>query len=385
MQFHPNWGVGLIAVWVIGVLTARVVMIFRRNRVFAQKSLFQRCAPFMEILLVLLCTAPYLANSFYMERELIEYSVLLLFIEVVSWEVYIYVGLVPVNTRHELVFRKSTVGMQILRPNGVCLTRSQNAVELTRARFEELRCSGRLVTEEGQELCIRRLDSGDYMVWQKDVSELHHLIEEQRDAAAQLQDESLLLAKELAARSEQTAIQEKNRIYNRLTEEVDSQLKLLQGLLKKEEKYGAGETGFRRICLIGTYIKQRCNLRLIEQSEGSIDRSDLDRSFRELLDNLAAVKVRGEILWDCGELGDPRLALAAYDIFWYLLEQADFRVEELRGEFLTPSQFRIELIPRDGEQTFDVTELKTHCFPGAVLEQSWESGRLLVRLWEGER
>ena len=43
------------------------------------------------------------------------------------------------------------------------------------------------------------------------------------------------------------------------------------------------ETLFRKICLIGIYVKRCCNLRLMEQSREATSRQEPELSFDEML------------------------------------------------------------------------------------------------------
>jgi hypothetical protein len=112
------------------------------------------------------------------------------------------------------------------------------------------------------------------------VSQLRSVISQLRKSEAELRQESGLLSQELRLKSEEAAVAEQNRIYNQLTIEVGPQLRMLEQLLKKQETVPDRAALFREICLIGTYVKRRCSLRLIEQSDGAIPSGDLALSFR---------------------------------------------------------------------------------------------------------
>ena len=74
---------------------------------------------------------PYATTAYVVRFELVEYSAGLIFILVLCWQIYILVGLIPVNTQYEEVFRRSTVAMQILLPSGETIAASENAAEIT--------------------------------------------------------------------------------------------------------------------------------------------------------------------------------------------------------------------------------------------------------------
>ena len=365
--FHPNIGLILIGLWAIGMEGARVAMIFRRNKRLARKSFLYRCVPFFEMGMLCLFTLPYLLQSFQVSVELVEYSAGIFFIEVLSWEICIYVGLIPVNTQYELVFHQSTLGMQILDNTGRCMARAKNSLWVSPALFARLKQRGMLVIHGGLELWLHPLPHG-CMVWQKDVSALHHIIDQLDHTGQELQKESALLSHELKARSEKAAVQEKNRIYNQLTEEVKGQLALLHKLLPKNAQCPVDARLLYRICLIGTYIKQRCNLRLIEQSAHVILPEDLDHAFSDLIDALSDMGISGLILWQCSSLACPGLALSAFDLFWYLLEYTDFRLTRIRGVAASPGCFVLNADFPPPDTPFSLDTLRLHCCPGIRLD-----------------
>jgi transposase-like protein len=123
-----------------------------------------------------------------------------------------------------------------------------------------------------------RLRSG-CLIWQQDVSQLRSVIRQLQKTAAELEEEGALLSQELKLRSEEAAVTEQNRIYNQLTAEVGPQLSLLRQLLQKRDAAPDREALFEKICLLGTYVKRRCSLRLIEQSDGTVACEDLGAEF----------------------------------------------------------------------------------------------------------
>ena len=219
--------------------------------------------------------------------------------------------------------------MQIVLKDGRPCVRSCRAPELSRETFGRLREKTVVSARDGKELQLYPLRNG-YLIWQRDVSQLRGVIEQLRRSAGELEQESVLLRQELKLQSEETAVREQNRIYNRLTEEVGGQLSLLRGLLQKADTAADKAVLFRQICLIGTYVKRRCNLRLIEQSEGSISPEDLELSFRDLLSCLAEMGADTDLTRLESAAPPPALALLSLDIFEFLLEYERFAPAAVR-------------------------------------------------------
>ena len=136
LYFHPYIGTYLIYAWCLALIAARTAVLYRRSRPSGKK---RGLSAFFEPLALLAFCAPYTAASFWVKWELIELSAGVFFLEAVSWELFIYLGLIPVNTQYRAVFDRSTAGMQIVSEDGRPIVRSASAPVLTEAQFSALR------------------------------------------------------------------------------------------------------------------------------------------------------------------------------------------------------------------------------------------------------
>ena len=222
--------------------------------------------PFYEPILLFLFSIPYAATAYVVRFELVEYSAGLIFILVLCWELYILTGLIPVNTQYEEVFRRSTVAMQILSPNDERIAVSENAADITPAMLEALKQNQHFSATEDITMNLHQIPGG-YMVWQTDLSQINQALRELQRLNAELEEEQDLLAQEIRIQSDETSIQARNDIYDNLSSEVAGQLVLLTALLSNESH---STDDWNCICLIGTYIKRFCNLRLTYQEQQTI-------------------------------------------------------------------------------------------------------------------
>ena len=134
LYFHPYIGTYIVYIWGLSIISYQVYVIYRRNgttKSDSSDSLYRKLIPFYEPILLLLFSIPYATTAYVVRFELVEYSAGLIFILVLCWQIYILVGLIPVNTQYEEVFRRSTVAMQILLPSGETIAASENAAEIT--------------------------------------------------------------------------------------------------------------------------------------------------------------------------------------------------------------------------------------------------------------
>ena len=341
LYYRPNIGTYVYIAWAACLFVARILHIFHKTREIDGHPAL-RSAPVLIAIVMLLVNIPYLISSYVVDVELIEYTVLLYFLEAIIWESCILVGMVPVNTHYDEVFDRSTIAMQILNHDGGIYVKSSEAPAIPPSLFESLKNQSGIRTPEGLDVRMHSI-SGGYAIWQNDVSQTIAVIDELQQTAEKLEQEGDLLRRELAARSDAQAVKEQNRIYNQLTDEIGEQLLLLRNLLDKREKAKDKALLFKKICLIGAYVKRRCNLRLIEQSDGSISNTDLDLCFAELIGCLEQLGIESAVLWNTEQTLTPDFAIFAFDAFELLLEHEQFELRSITAAFEADMTFMLQL------------------------------------------
>lgn len=210
--------------------------------------------------------------------------------------------------------------------------------------LETLKRQTTVRTPEGQELHLHAIHGG-YAVWQSDVSQTIAFIDALQKSAEKLEHEGELLRQELKIRSDEAAVKEQNRIYNQLTDEIGDQLTLLRNLLEKREWVTDKAVLFKKICLIGTYIKRRCNLRLIEQSDGGISNQELALCYQELAGCLRQMGVAAEACWRGAKTLAPEFAIFTLDVFELLLEHERFEPHSINVTFGSDRDLRSGYVP----------------------------------------
>lgn len=341
LSFHPNVGLFMIIAWACALVVIRIFLIRHRGRKLDGDRRW-RTAPLVFAVAMLVFSFLYLSFSFAVSVELIEYSVLIFFLEIMVWESCIWVGMVPVNTHYEEVFDRSSVAMQIVDENGNFHLKSACAPEISPEVFALLKQQNALRSPQGQALHLHAIKGG-YVIWQSDISQTLALISELESSAEKLEQEAELLRQELKVRSDEASVKEQNRIYNQLTSEIGEQIILLRKLLAKRERITDKAFLFNQICLIATYIKRRCNLRLIEQSDGGIPNGELQLCYNELLGCLRQMGVDTEMQWQTAEALTPEFAIFTVDLFELLLEYEQFALRSIKVTLETNGVFVVRI------------------------------------------
>ena len=321
LYFHPYIGTYIVHIWALSMIAYQVYFIYQRNGTTKSDPLYRKLIPFYEPILLFLFSIPYAATAYVARFELVEYSAGLIFILVLCWQLYILTGLIPVNTQYEEVFRRSTVAMQILSPNDERIAVSENAAEITPAMLEALKQNQHFSATEDITMNLHQIPGG-YMVWQTDLSQINQALRELQRLNAELEEEQDLLAQEIRIQSDETSIQARNDIYDSLSSDVAEQLTLLTELLS--ESFSTDD--WNRICLIGTYIKRFCNLRLTYQEQQTIPMGDLAISLQDIAKCMKNLGIRTSLdFCPISNLG-PELILLITKTLEEILEEADFRL-----------------------------------------------------------
>lgn len=324
LYFHPYIGTYIIYLWGLWMIGHQVYVIYQRNGTTKSDPLYRKLIPFYEPILLFLFSIPYAATAYVVRFELVEYSAGLIFILVLCWELYILTGLIPVNTQYEEVFRRSTVAMQILSSSGEAIAASENAVEITPAILEALKREQQVSSTEDITMHLHPIPGG-YMVWQTELSQINQALRELQRLNAELEEEQDLLAQEIRVQSDEASVQARNDIYDSLSSDVAEQLTLLTELLS--ESFSTDD--WNRICLIGTYIKRFCNLRLTYQEQQTIPMGDLAISLQDIAKCMKNLGIRTSLDFCPTSNLEPELILLIMKALEALLEEVDFRLASM--------------------------------------------------------
>lgn len=255
LSFHPYIGVFVMYFLAAFFMVIRVSVIYKRNKIINQRRFLYRLIPFFEPIILLVATIPYFVVSLQLipslaSMEIIELYAKMYYVEVLTWEFYIYVGLVPVNTDYQEIFEHSAA-MQIIDNDGNQIV-SKNAIRITPDMLNSLKIKGYDMIQSGKELHIHHL-SGAYFIWNKDVVILQNTIEELNRSAETLAQEGILLKEELKTKNNETGLMVQNRIYDELTGEVSAQIRLMKEVIKKRDSNEENTKLLQQLLLLGTY------------------------------------------------------------------------------------------------------------------------------------
>lgn len=376
LYFHPYIGTYIIYLWGLWMIGHQVYVIYQRNGTIKSDSLYRKMIPFYEPILLFLFSIPYAATAYVVRFELVEYSAGLIFILVLCWELYILVGLIPVNTQYEEVFQRSTVAMQILSPSGETIATSENAAEITPVILESLKQNQFFSVTEDTIMHLHQIPGG-YMVWQTDLLQINQALRELQRLNAELEEKRDLLAQEIRIQSDEASIQARNDIYDSLSSEVAGQLALMEEVLSKDS---LSSEDWNRICLIGTYIKRFCNLQLTYQEQQMIPMGDLAISLQDMAKCMENLGIRTSLDFYPPSDLKPEFILLIMKTLEALLKEVDFSLTSIEIRISDTACFEItgtdhELAPRSSEDGYKLQTQKIPAGYRLLLSQEGEAAQ----------
>lgn len=312
LDYSYDWVYLLNMGWFIGMGFYFVVMMLLKNRVPGSRKL--RRMPMAIMAFAAVFWTGYSLRLYNCDITVMDVLIITLLLESA-----IQSGLLPSNTRYREVFDSTTVPVQIVdreyQPHYV----SGGALPISE---EQLRRTAHTTVDLGDSLLSSAPIKAGRVVWQDDITRLNDLRTRLRDTMEQLGEENTLLQAELELKETRAKTEEQNRLYDRITREVEPQLIKTDELLCRIEEGGENSRNLiAKVCVLGSYIKRRGNLLLLSEDNGIIHTRELEYCIRESMDNLNLAGVFTSFQSQCAGEIHLQFIVAAYDFYETLVER----------------------------------------------------------------
>ena len=226
-------------------------------------------------------------------------------------------GLIASNTKYKKMFNTSTVAAQIVNLDYQPCFASSSAISLTP---DEIKQIGKQPVKKDNTILYAKPIKAGFVVWQDDVTEINKLTKQLQDAQEQLGRKNALLQAELKLKEQQAQLEEKNHLYNRITEEVAPRIEKIEALLEQTKNPQLAESALVEMCVIGSYVKRRSNLLLLGEENPVVQAREIEYCIRESLDNLQLASVSVLLNTKCEGNIPLTCLIAAYDFYEGLVE-----------------------------------------------------------------
>ncbi|MGI6751566.1 MAG: hypothetical protein ACOX4U_02980 [Anaerovoracaceae bacterium] len=279
-------------------------------------------APYLILGIGIAYTFLYIHHKDHILVHLIEMTPFLCFLVACIWESCIKIGMIPSNTRYDVLFCHSAISAQIVDESGHVRYGTAKVMPLDEESFDTLIRKGRLQQDGNTEIHAAPI-AGGYVIWQEDIALITRLNQRLSDNRQRLNEQKYMMEQELINRTETLRIQEQTRIYELISKRIQPQLiqieKRLDDIEDKDDAFR-----YNLLCeinVLAAYIKRRGNLILLAEETRRVSIKELEYCLVESLENLKPCGVFGSIsLGDSIDLSIDFAALC-YDLFEEVVEQ----------------------------------------------------------------
>ncbi|MBR3296587.1 MAG: hypothetical protein IKI65_01960, partial [Firmicutes bacterium] len=249
-----------VYVWVIGLLIATMVILFRRCRLSASRRLIW--IPVIPSVFGVTYAVLYAFDLWpRMNGTLLgELPEGICFALAALWLSFMYIGLIPSNEGYAKLFEASDTASQIADRGYNVIYRSNKAAQLTKEQLS----SEAAISLDSHTRVHRKPVSGGYVYWQDDTTELDQINSELEELGEHLAEEAELIRLENDLKKERASIEAKTRVYDDIAGKVLPQSQKITELCSRaEEDPSHLDEDLKLLCVYAAYIKRFANLTLI--------------------------------------------------------------------------------------------------------------------------
>jgi len=300
----------------------------------------------------------------------IEMTAALCFTVVAIWESCIKTGLVPSNSHYDELLKHSGLGVAVVDNDYTVHYRSEDALEIS---IEQIKATeeGPVMLDTGIRLSSSAIRGG-YTLWQEDLSELLEILDELNELRVELEGSNAVSIQNYQMDKQIRVLAEKNRLHDELHKQTSHQINLLndwlQGIINASDVREKKEL-LRRVVVVGTYLKRRNNLILVNEQDGMIREEELELSFKEMMKSLqvAGINCACVVGFECDLSSD--VAMKFFDFYEYVIEKSFDGLNNLLARFFCRDNCFYACI--DAVCTMDLTRLCTDEISVSVVDENY--------------
>lgn len=305
-----------IICWSIVLAVAMLIILVKKCRVPGTKKILW--FPISAILIGGIGSMAYIANQI---NGFVEFSVVSCGVIITTWESCIWMGLIPSNTYYEEMLYGSTVSAIIVDRNNTIRYKAENALSIPEDTIEAAKSK---LIEINQNLRLRCVPiSGGHVLWTEDISSVNDILSELEEIRHNLEESNDLLSAEISLKQKKAKIDEKNRLYDAIAENVERELNYLRNMLKgMTEDDELLKVKFAIFGILGAYIKRRTNLSLLKEKADKLPAEELVYCIRESLESMKSINISCSFKnYVTGEI-NADIIILIYNIFQRTVEKA---------------------------------------------------------------
>jgi len=302
-QEKNGWLYYAVNVFSYGLYALAFFIIIRKNHRYVSKQ--YRWLPFVPFLIGILYFAlfPLDIGHHFFRTRIWQMGEMTGFCIISALEACIQTGMIPANMGYETIFSASRFPAVIMDYQGIRVYQT--------AALQDTSLPG-----EDVEL-VRHPISGGSIEYAVDMKRIHYLNRELEEGAQRIEARNAYLNEENRIKKERAEVENRNRLYERITGLVLPQIERIEELLQGE----CGNGQLARIAVLEAYIKRRSNMELLATG-GRLTVVELASAVAESLDYLKLCGVN-TVSSAVGTGSYPSgMVIAAYELFETVIERS---------------------------------------------------------------
>lgn len=316
VEYKHNIVFWIVFAWLIICALIALVVMLTKTKVPRSKKIIW--LPFVPLLAAIVYTFIYVFWFPVIEIFANDMTIVLCLLIMSIFESCIYTGLIRSNRHYVRLFYASSIAALIVDKNYNICFKSKGARSLSVETLKSAE-NGPIGLDGNTRLSGLPI-TGGHALWLEDVSEMNRLLSQLKKVGEKLSKNNELLQAELELKERQ-AVEEKDRLYDKVIKGVGTQLQVLENFLSESHEQKTTEKEkLMWLCILGAYIKRRSNLIILSEDCGTLFAKELEYSFRESTEAISECGIdcffkrnsEGSIL--------TVYALLIYDIFQEIVE-----------------------------------------------------------------
>ena len=251
------------------------------------------------------------------------------------WELLIELVIIPSNEFYSEIFESSSIPMEIVDENGKSYVKTKSAEPVNHETFKRLR-KVKYIQPDIESVLKMIETKGGYLIWSEDVSELNHLNSELRGTYEETAQNVFALKSDIDVKSKMLHLEEQNKLYDMVSGKLRPQLEEIAGILeeiKETKDKDLSAKLWKRVSVIGTYVKRQSNLMLMAEGKESITIAELKRCLLESGANIQKQGIDCSMhIADANSVISSGAATICYELCELVLETA---LDEIKGVFVS--------------------------------------------------
>lgn len=375
ISYSHQIGFWIVFAWlIICALTALIVVLTKSKVPRSNKIIW---LPFLPLLTAIVYTFIYVFWFSLIKGFANDMTIVLCLLIISIFESCIYSGLIRTNKHYSELFYASNLAGLILDKDYQIHFKSSTARLLDKEILQAAE-KGSVYLDENTQVSSLPI-TGGHMVWLEDISEINQILGKLKEIGESLLEGNELLQAEIDLKERLATVEEKERIYSRILEDIDPKLQIIEDLLLEEaDKSMKDEEKLKWFGILVVYIKRRANLIILSEDSPSLYGKEIEYCFRESLEFVSECGIDTFFQRRCESPVATRQGILIYDIFQELLELGLPSMKSLLVNLrILKGEIRLKMVMGQLDAPIELADLK-------YLEELGSLGALVEEKFEGD-